>query len=54
MTDAKGMIMRECYHPPYSKGEIFQFADEKYEIVYKSHIFSKNLTHYCVRPVVKK
>ena len=54
ITDAKGMIMRECYLPPYSKGEIFQFADGKYEIVYKSHIFSKNLTHYCVRPAVKK
>lgn len=57
VTDTEGTIIREGYLPPYNKGDIFvissQGSEIKYEIFYKSHIFSKNLTHYAVRPFKK-
>lgn len=57
VTDEKGNIIRECILPPYNKGDIMVISskegDIKYEIFYKSHIFSKNLTHYAIKPFKK-
>lgn len=53
VTDENGVILRECYLPPYNKGDIFVIGDIKYEIFYKSHLFYKNITHYAIRPLKK-
>lgn len=57
VTDMEGTIIREGCLPPYNKGDIFVIyhlgSEVKYEIFYKSHIFSKNITHYAVRPFKK-
>lgn len=53
VTDDKGNIIKECHLPPYAKGDIFVINDVKYEVVYKAHMFKKNITHYAIRAIKK-
>lgn len=54
ITDEKGIILKECYLPPYNKGDMFVINETKYEIFYKAHMFKKNITHYAIRPYKKQ